>query len=76
MTAKAVDSVEQELLRNNDEYKKLHTDHLEYESQLEALNQKKFLSAEEDVEFKRIKKLKLQGKDRMDHILQEARAKG
>lgn len=76
MTAKAVDSAEQELLRDNDEYRKLHADHLEYENQLEAFNQKKFLSAEEDVEFKRIKKLKLQGKDRMNQILAEARSKG
>jgi hypothetical protein len=75
MTAKAIDSIEKELLKNNEEYKKLHADHLVYESQLEKFSPIKVLTPDEDLEFKRLKKLKLQGKDRMGQILAEAREK-
>jgi len=75
MATKSVDSIERALLEENEEYKQLHVDHASYESILEEFSQKKFLTPEEDLEFKRIKKLKLQGKDRMNQILQEARDK-
>ncbi|MDH5637286.1 MAG: DUF465 domain-containing protein [Nitrospinota bacterium] len=74
MTTKSIDEMEQSLLEENEEYKKLHSDHLHYEDVLERLAQKKFLTSEEDVEFKRVKKLKLQGKDRMNQILDDARS--
>ena len=74
MTTNSIDEIEQNLLAENEEYKKLHSDHLHYENVLEEFTQKKFLTPEEDVEFKRIKKLKLQGKDRMNQLLEEARS--
>ncbi|MDH5679278.1 MAG: DUF465 domain-containing protein [Nitrospinota bacterium] len=73
MTTNPVDTTEQKLLDENEEYKKLYTDHLHYESVLEEFQQKKFLTPEEDLEFKRIKKLKLAGKDRMTQLLEDAR---
>jgi len=75
MTAKAIDSIETALLRDNEEYKKLYEDHLVYEGQLEKFSPIKVLTPDEDLEFKRLKKLKLQGKDRMGQILAEAREK-
>ncbi|MDH5510783.1 MAG: DUF465 domain-containing protein [Nitrospinota bacterium] len=74
MTTNSIDEMEQSLLEENEEFKKLHSDHLHYEGVLEKLAQKKFLTPDEDVEFKRIKKLKLQGKDRMNQILEDARS--
>ncbi|MDH4183690.1 MAG: YdcH family protein [Nitrospinota bacterium] len=75
MTAKSIDSIEASLLKENDEYRKLHQEHAHYEEALEKLDQKKFLTPEDDLEFKRLKKLKLAGKDRMEQIRAEAEAK-
>jgi len=74
MSVETKDAVVNRLLAENEEYKKLHEEHSAFESKLEELNQKKYLSPEEDVEFKHIKKLKLVGKDRMERILSATRA--
>jgi len=51
------------------ELKRLHEEHLQLERQLAQLNHKGFLNAEEEVERKRLQKVKLAGKDRMMEIL-------
>jgi uncharacterized protein YdcH (DUF465 family) len=51
------------------ELKRLHEEHLQLEKQLAQLNHKGFLNAEEEVERKRLQKVKLAGKDRMMEIL-------
>ncbi len=49
--------------------------HQEFERQLEEYNRRPYLTAEETVERRRIQKLKLAGRDRIEQILAQYRAK-
>ena len=49
--------------------------HLEYERQLEGFNRRPYLTAAETMERKRLQKLKLAGRDRMEQILAKYRQK-
>ena len=61
-------------LRQEDiEFRRLFDEHQQYESQLEAFTSLPHLSSEQEMERKRLQKLKLQGKDRMLVILQQYR---
>lgn len=53
------------LLDEDDELRKLWEQHLDYERRLEELDALPHLTPEEEVERKRIQKLKLAGKDRL-----------
>ena len=64
-----------QLIPENEELRKLVTEHKEFESQLEELKKRLYLSDEENREKKRIQKLKLAGRDRIEQILREYRAK-
>ncbi|MBI3767786.1 MAG: DUF465 domain-containing protein [Deltaproteobacteria bacterium] len=55
------------------ELRRLHEEHVQLEKQLAQLNHKGFLNAEEEVERKRLQKVKLAGKDRMMEILSRYR---
>jgi uncharacterized protein len=57
------------------ELKRRIEDHLDYEQQLEEFNRRAYLTAEETVERRRIQKLKLAGRDRIEQILAQYRAK-
>ena len=61
------------LVDRDPELKRLHEEHLQLEKQLAQLNHKGFLNAEEEVERKRLQKVKLAGKDRMMEILSRYR---
>ncbi|GEM_PF-308870 len=63
------------LLREDSEFRELYEKHREYEEVLEKLLSKRPLSPEEEVEIKKIKKLKLKIKDRMQEILVREREK-
>lgn len=52
-------------LPGSEAYEQLEARHRHYSEQLEALTQKPYLSEEEQIEEVRLKKLKLQIKDRM-----------
>jgi len=56
------------LLEEDDEYRKLHEDHLAFEERIKEL-QKRPPSTEIHFEIETIKKQKLQGKDKMERIL-------
>lgn len=61
-------------LRQEDiEFRRLLDEHQQYESQLEAYTRLPYLSSEQEMQRKRLQKLKLQGKDRMLVILQQYR---
>ena len=62
------------LIEENPRYRKLYEEHLFFEKELERFNQKRFLIPEEEVERKKLQKLKLAGKDEMEQILREASA--
>jgi uncharacterized protein YdcH (DUF465 family) len=66
-------SLRDELLMQNEEYRRLNDEHHEYENRLMTLTDKVVLSDEEQVEEITLKKKKLQVKDRMEAIVRQAR---
>jgi uncharacterized protein YdcH (DUF465 family) len=62
-----------QLLRENAEYRKLAVEHQTYDHQLEDLAGKHFLSEEEKLQEKTLKKKKLMLKDQMYSIVQKYR---
>ena len=71
--------IDQELLtkvkKTNIEFKRLHEEHTKLKDRVEELNRMKFLTAEQEVEKKRIQKQKLKNKDRMLKIIDSFQAK-
>ena len=61
------------LIGQNPELRVLYTEHLDLKKKLDTLNHKHYLTPEEEVEKKRLQKLKLAGKDRMMAILASQR---
>lgn len=64
---------EEDLIRSlvdrDSELRRFYEEHLELEKQLATLQHKHHLTPEEDLERKRIQKIKLAGKDRIMEIL-------
>jgi len=64
---------EEELMKSlvdrDAELKKYYEEHLDLERQLATLQHKHYLTPEEELERKRIQKIKLAGKDRIMEIL-------
>ena len=65
-----------QLIAEDEELRKLVKEHKEFESQLEEFNKRLYLSEEENREKKKLQKLKLAGRDRIEQILRDHRAKG
>jgi uncharacterized protein YdcH (DUF465 family) len=63
------------LMESNEEYRILARKHSNYDRRLEELSARRFPSTDEQVETQRLKKLKLQLKDRMHAILREHQAR-
>lgn len=61
----------EQLKSTNPEYLRLTEEHRQYEQRLDAFNKLRYLTSEQEVEKKRVQKLKLRGKDRMAEILNE-----
>jgi uncharacterized protein YdcH (DUF465 family) len=64
------------LLDKDPELKKFYEEHREFEKKLAEFQHKHHLTPEEELEMKRIQKLKLVGKDRMMAILGRHRQAG
>ncbi|HEX8949036.1 MAG TPA: DUF465 domain-containing protein [Dissulfurispiraceae bacterium] len=63
-----------ELLRKeNEEFKKLDEEHKSLKSTLVEIDKKVYLTTEEEVERKKLQKLKLIKKDRMAELIREYR---
>lgn len=58
-----------ELWDNNSRFRKLYEEHQLLEKELDNLSEKSYLSPEEEIEKKKMQKLKLSGKDEMEQIL-------
>lgn len=56
------------------ELKRYIQEHEEFEKKLEEMNRRIYLTPEEEVERKRIQKLKLAGRDRIEAILAKYRS--
>jgi hypothetical protein len=64
------------LLDKDPELRKYYEEHQELEKRLSEFHLKHHLSADEEMEMKRIQKLKLVGKDKMMEILGKYRQSG
>jgi uncharacterized protein YdcH (DUF465 family) len=62
------------LIAENQEFRKLREDHRQYDEELQQLNARGFLSADQRWRVSELKKLKLIAKDRMEALLRQARA--
>ena len=56
------------LLASHEEFRKLASEHTQYEKRLDSLIQKRYLTDDEKLEEVRLKKLKLRLKDQMELI--------
>ena len=63
------------LSEQDPELKKFWDEHHEYERLLDQFNRRPYLTAAETLERKRLQKLKLAGRDRMEQILAKYRSK-
>ncbi len=61
------------LKKENEEFKKLTEEHRNLDGLLIEIDNKRYLTPEEEVERKRIQKLKLLRKDRMAELVREYR---
>ncbi len=67
------DELKAHLMETDESFRTLATQHCQYKKQLEAFAARPYLTAEEQVEETRIKKLKLKLKDQMQDILDRYR---
>ena len=72
MTTKEEALIEK-LVRENEEFSKVKQAHSQLKNQLEELERKPFLTPQDEVEIKIIKKKKLALKDQMEKILMQYR---
>ena len=61
------------LLKENEEFRNVYTQHREYTKKVEKMEKKAVLTGEDEIEKKRLKKLKLAMKDMIEKIISEAR---
>ena len=61
------------LLEREPELRRYYEEHVDLERQLETFQQKLYLTPEEELEKKRLQKLKLAGKDKIMEILSRYR---
>ncbi len=66
----------EQLTDKDPELKKFWDEHNELERRLEEFNRRPYLTAAETMERKRLQKLKLAGRDRMEQILAQYRQRG
>ncbi|MCX8071282.1 MAG: DUF465 domain-containing protein [Candidatus Binatia bacterium] len=59
----------QQLIGQDEELRRYYEEHLELERQLAELNRRLYLTPQQEVEKKRLQKLKLAGKDKIMEIL-------
>jgi len=65
----------EQLMDRDPELKQYVEKHREYERQLETFNRRSYLTTVETIERKRLQKLKLAGRDRIELILAQHRQK-
>jgi uncharacterized protein YdcH (DUF465 family) len=66
-------TVVQQLVDQNPRFRMLYEEHLLLEKELRNLDSRPYLTPEEEVERKKVQKLKLAGKDEMARILRHHR---
>lgn len=66
------DRLIERLAAENDEFRRLRTEHHSYDREIETLQQHSLLSAEQTWRISELKKLKLMAKDGMESIIRHA----
>ncbi len=66
--------VVQKLRRENDEFLRWEEEHKKLEATLASINSHPYLTPEEEVERRRVQKLKLAAKDRMMEMIRRSRS--
>lgn len=69
----STESLIDRMTAENEEYRRLRTEHAHYDSELSHLTRLASLSAEQQWRATELKKLKLLAKDRMENLLRQAR---
>jgi uncharacterized protein YdcH (DUF465 family) len=65
------ESLVQQLFEENPRFRRLYEEHQILEKDLQRLTAKDYLSTEDELEKKRVQKLKLAGKDEMEYIYKQ-----
>ena len=73
MDRNAQEDIKAHLMQTNEQYRSLMHQHHEYDRLVDDLESKHALSAEEEIEEHRLKKLKLHLKDQMEQMVSECR---
>ncbi len=71
MDRNTLEETKAHLMQTNEQYRELLRQHHEYDALVEALEGKHVLTAEEELEEHRLKKLKLHLKDQMEQMVKE-----
>jgi uncharacterized protein YdcH (DUF465 family) len=71
MEQNALEDIKAHLMQTNEKYRQLAEKHHEYKLQVEALEAKHALTAAEELEEHRLKKLKLHLKDEMEQLVSQ-----
>lgn len=61
--------IREQLMSEDEEFRTLSEEHTKFEKQLEKLNSQIHLTPKEEMERKKIQKLKLAGRDKMEMIV-------
>ncbi len=69
----ADDKLVQAVIEHDEELRRYVQEHAEYERKLAEFQKRRYLTAAEEAEKKRLQKLKLKTKDRIEAILQQYR---
>jgi len=76
MMIKTDEALIQRLIKENEEFRRRMEEHQMFEKKLAEFNKRPFLTPQEEMEKKKIQKLKLAGKDAMEFILSQYRNPG
>ncbi|MES1262056.1 MAG: DUF465 domain-containing protein [Acidobacteriota bacterium] len=71
MDTNTLEETKAHLMQTNEQYRDLLRRHHEYDGLVEVLENKQVLTAEEELEEHRLKKLKLHLKDQMEQMVKE-----
>ena len=63
----------EKLLEDDEEFKKIYAEHRELDEVVRNLEEKESLSEEDEIEIKRLKKIKLSLKDRMEAKIRDVK---
>lgn len=63
----------EKLIGQNEELKKYVAEHISFEKKLDEYSKRPYLTSEEDLKRKKIQKLKLAGRDKLEEILAKYR---